>query len=214
MASEPTETTAPTPTPAAPPAETRPDARAENRQQCSSASATASSLRELDFVCLLNTRYHEAREAFLDSTHRWLMFFVIVFGSGAVVAAGLELGLPKWINAFLGASSAVFGALDLAFDLTNRARNHALMKRRYYELLADLKEGKKSKEEAESLLPRYYADEEPSYRALLMLAWNEAQEMIYGDEKRTYIIPPRNRFWKHVFRYEGVSFQLSEPKRK
>ncbi|KAB2876818.1 MAG: hypothetical protein F9K43_00685 [Bauldia sp.] len=156
--------------------------------------------------CLMNARYHAAREAFLDSVHRWLMFGVIIFGAAAVidfVADGVKVLKPVF-----GAAAAIMGALDLTFDLSNRARTHALMKRRYFELLADVAVGRKKRAETESCLHKYAADEEPAFHALICVSWNAAQEMVYGDEAQEYCIPRWDLYRKNVCRFEGRKYSL------
>ena len=51
---------------------------------CASEAVEASAI-EARADCLMNARYHSAREAFLDTVHRWFMFAVIAFGAVAVV---------------------------------------------------------------------------------------------------------------------------------
>lgn len=142
------------------------------------------------FSCLMNARYHASREAFLDNVHRWFMFTVIVLGAGALIDVGVK-EFP-WAKEAFGAFAAIIAALDLTFDLSNRARTHALMKRRYFELLADFNEGKKKPEETRACIDRYCADEEPAYHALLASSWNAAQEMLFGNNAQRYAIP-----WSH-----------------
>jgi len=134
-------------------------------------------------VCLMNARYHSTREAFLDTVHRWLMFGIIIFGASSIIDF-----LSPWAKVASGALTAVFGALDLVFDLSNRSRAHALMKRRYFELLADVTEGHKNVTEGYACMHRLSADEEPAYHALISASWNAAQEMVYGSEAEKYKI--------------------------
>lgn len=148
----------------------------------------------------MNARYRASREAFLDSVHRWFMFGVVLTGAGSISALFAE-----YVNVQLvfGAIAALLGAADLAFDLSNRARTHALMKRRYFELLADMRDGQKSPSEADACTHRYSADEEPAFHALLMDSWNAAQEMIYGEQARLVKIPRSHRWLQNVRRYKG-----------
>lgn len=110
--------------------------------------ANATALEKVTVSCLANAHYHSSREAYLDTVHRWFMFFVIALGAAALTDA-----LPKLIDLVFGttinpalfkeacaAFVAIIAALDLTFDLSNRARSHAMMKRRYYELLASVRE--------------------------------------------------------------------------
>jgi hypothetical protein len=191
---------------AAPSAETT--ASAVHRQGGYEASKPEApeALDDVRINCLMNARYHATREAFLDTVHRWLMFGVIAFGAGAVI--NVVPAEHDWLSKLLGACAAIFGALDLTFDLSNRARAHSLMKRRYFELLADLAEGKKTESEAQACCNRYSADEEPAYIALLMRSWNAAQEMLYGDDAQEFDIPAWDRFWQNVWRFSGKKYPV------
>jgi hypothetical protein len=161
--------------------------------------------------CLMNARYHAAREAFLDGVHRWLMLGVILFGSAAMLDVfGAEFPNSALIKAVLAALPVVLGALDLTFDLSNRARTHAFMKHRYFELLADVVSDEKTTEEADAAMHRCSADEEPAYHALIATAWNAAQAMVYGDRAKHYELSRLSRFFKQVFRFEGSHFPVIE----
>lgn len=162
--------------------------------------ATAASV---EINCLMNARYHSAREAFLDTVHRWFMFSIVLTGATAI--SGLFDGVPQ-INVIFGAIAALLGAADLALDLSNRARTHALMKRRYFELLADMRDGYKTIEQAQACCHRYSADEEPAYQALLMGSWNAAQEMLFGDQAQLVKIPYRHRLLQNIRRYESRTY--------
>lgn len=156
-------------------------------------------------VCLMNARYHSTREAFLDTVHRWLMFGIIVFGASSIIDF-----LSPWTKVASGALTAGFGALDLVFDLSNRARAHALMKRRYFELLADVTEGHKNVTEGYACMHRLSADEEPAYHALINASWNAAQEMVYGSEAEKYKIGWFRTVFKNLLRFEGSKFTLAK----
>jgi hypothetical protein len=134
------------------------------------------------------------------------MFGVILFGSAAMLDVfGAEFPSSALVKAVLVAFPVVLGALDLTFDLSNRARTHALMKHRYFELLAEVVSGDKTIEEADSTTHRCSADEEPAYHALLETSWNAAQEMVYGDNAKRYEISRQRRFLKQFLRFEGES---------
>jgi hypothetical protein len=127
------------------------------------------------------------------------MFLIIVLGAAAVTdLLGTDAQLIKGIFA---ASAVVFAAVDLTADLSNRARCHALMKRRYFELLADLTANLKSQIDVEAHMHRCSADEEPAFHALLAVCWNAAQEMVYGKHADAYEIPSPHRWLKNWIRF-------------
>ena len=178
----------------------------------SSGSVAATALTALRCSCLMNARYHASREAFLDNVHRWFMFAVIVLGAGALVDV-----FPKeadshgsvGVKEAFAASAAVIAALDLTFDLSNRARTHSLMKRRYFELIADLLAGDKTTQQVEACIERFNADEEPAYHALIASSYNAAQEAVYGREAYCYKIPPLHLFCKNFWRFGGTRYDHS-----
>lgn len=145
---------------------------------------------------LMNARYHSSREAFLDTVHRVLMFLIIVLGAAAVS----DLLNAPWVKGAFAACASVLAAFDLTADLSNRARTHALMKRRYFELLADLTAGR-SPAEVEAQMHRCSADEEPAFHALLAVSWNAAQEMVYGNAADRYEVPRLDNLLKNIRRY-------------
>ena len=170
------------------------------------ATAEGQSLGGLHCDLLMNARYHASREAFLDTVHRFLMFAIIVLGAAAVT----DLLNAPWIKGAFAAFASVFAAIDLTADLSNRARTHALMKRRYFELLADLTVGDKSPADIEASMHRCSADEEPAFHALLAASWNAAQEMVYGSTADQYKIPYLHNLLKNVRRYGQAKYRVIE----
>jgi hypothetical protein len=163
----------------------------------------------------MNAHYHAGREGFLDTVHRWFMFGVIAFGAAALAdlvppsAAAVDGQHGHfWLKAAFAAGSALLGALDLTFDLSNRARSHSMMRRRYFSLLADLKAGRKMPEEVEVCLEEYSADEEPPYRILLFTCWNAAQATVYGKTADRYQVGLVGRLCKNFLRLHSVTYPV------
>jgi len=169
----------------------------------------ATPLEQARISCDMNARYHACREAYLDMLHRWFMFGIIVLGAAAIVDI-----LPPgwgWLRGAFAAGTAVFGALDLTFDLSNRARMHALMKRRYFDLLADLIEGKINLEELRATIKSIQRPmKEPAYHALLHSCWNAAQEMVYGREAAAVEIPRHHLVMKNCMRFSSTRYRLKD----
>jgi hypothetical protein len=140
------------------------------------------------------------------------MFFVIALGGAAITNI-----LPKLTGAeavlttdLLVATGAVLAALDLTFDLSNRARAHAMMKRRYFELLADLRDGFKSPEHVKVCIERFSADEEPQFRVLFLACWNAAQEAVYGSKRHRYVIGFFSNLFKNWWRRPAADFPFKD----
>jgi hypothetical protein len=160
--------------------------------------------------CLTNAQYHASREAFLDTIHRWFMFFVIAFGGAAItdILPKLTGADAKLTTDLLVAGGAILAALDLTFDLSNRARAHAMMKRRYFELLADLRDNHKTPEHVRVCIERFSADEEPQFRVLFLACWNAAQEAVYGSRRHRYDIGFFSNLFKNWWRRPAADFQF------
>jgi hypothetical protein len=162
----------------------------------------------------MNAHYHASREAFLDNVHRWFMFAVIALGAGALIDVfprGLESQGFVGLKEAFAAGAAIIAALDLTFDLSNRARTHTLMKRRYFDLAADLREGSKTPNQAKACIDRYSADEEPNYRVVLLACYNLAQESVFGDDFERYKISPWALFWMNNVRRPAATFPVIRP---
>lgn len=213
MGDDPSKLTATTATTATTTAST--DSAAESRSSDpGSPVPKATSIELIQHDCLMNAEYHSAREGFMDTFHRWLLFTVIVSGSGAVIAFSSAMNAPDWVPSALGASAALSATFDLVFDLSNRARSHSILKRRYYELLADLEAGSKTEKESQSELYLLCAEEEPVYNVLLKSCWNNASETLYGDDREEYLISKWHRFWQNWFKFSHIRFEVKPYLRK
>lgn len=168
-------------------------------------AASPPTLNEIRYPCLMNMDYHAAREARLDRVHRWLMFIVIVAGASAFldVWTGLRLWGPV--------VSVVAGALDLTFDLSNRARSHALFRRRYSEILADATRSPDKLTVLQCKLDELSGEEEPPYHALMALSAMRAQMQTY--DKITAPCRPNwfYRLFANVIRFDGKDFNWPTP---
>lgn len=171
-------------------------------------AASQEAIEACTVSCLTNAQYHACREAFLDTLHRWFMFFVIALGGAAItdILPQLTGADAKLTTDILVASGAILAALDLTFDLSNRARAHAMMRRRYFELLADLRDQHKTPQHVRVCIERFSADEEPQFRVLFLACWNAAQEAVYGEKRHRYEIGFFADFFKNCFRRPGAEF--------
>jgi hypothetical protein len=197
-----------TPAPAAAAATASTASSQGGRRSTTSGSSSAEEISDgVRVSCLMNARYHTSREAFLDNVHRWFMFTVIILGAGALIDVVHEW---TWAKEAFALGAAVIAALDLTFDLSNRARMHSMMKRRYFELMADFGERKKSADETRSCLDRFSADEEPPYDALLCACWNAAQETVFGRKANRLVIPWWHRVSRNFLRHGIGKYELIE----
>jgi hypothetical protein len=82
------------------------------------------------------------------------------------------------------------------------------MKRRYFELLSSVQEQRISIDQAHAEMSKFSADEEPAFHALLLLSWNSAEEMVFGEKAYRYNIGFWARMTKNLCRFEGKKFSL------
>ena len=184
--------------------------RGYGERQLSRPAPSQAAIDSCTISCLTNAQYHANREAWLDTIHRWIMFLVIAFGGAALtdILPKLTGADAKLTTDVLIAAGAVLAALDLTFDLSNRARMHAMMKRRYFELLADLRDEHKTPEHVRVCLERFSADEEPQFKVLFLTCWNAAQEAVYGNTRHHYKIGFFSNLFKNWWRRPAADFQF------
>lgn len=148
------------------------------------------SVSDPEFSLAQEIAYHDARQAFLEGAHRWAMFLTIALGTSAITKFGSENALA------LGA--ALVAAADIAFDFTGRAQRHADLRRRYYELVADVAKVGADEADFASRWMVISADEPPLYQWASEIAYRRA---CIAQRKE---IPPALPFWKtalaHVWR--------------
>ncbi|MFG1319854.1 hypothetical protein [Xanthobacter autotrophicus] len=150
---------------------------------------------------LRNALYHGARRNFLEFINRAFSFIVIL---GGAVAVADYLGNAK-PAAFI---ATVAGTLQLVFDFGGRAKEHAFLQRRFYDVIAEVEtcpepaENQICKWQAD--LVRIYADEPPTLRALDAIAYNDAAEAL--DTEWRVRVNWWQSLWRHFYPFNGTSF--------
>jgi hypothetical protein len=76
-------------------------------------------------------------------------------------------------------------------------------------LIADLVAGDKTAEQVEACIERFNADEVPAYHALVATSYNAAQEMVYGKDAYSYMIPRFHLACKNFWRFGGRTYRHS-----
>lgn len=123
-----------------------------------------------------SARYHAKRRAFFDGWQRWITF-VIIFSSTFVFGSLVQDWAEFWIERLAALVPAILGTLALVFDLSNKARDHEFLFRRFTLLHAEVT-GAAPQSEAElqrfeERMGEIYADEPPVYRVVNAEAYNE-----------------------------------------
>jgi len=158
------------------------------------------------FNVVRNALYHEARQLVLERINRVFSLIIILLGTGAVLSV-----LTSWLpTELIGATVATIGALQLVFDFSRRACEHAHLKRAYYELLAEIDENPNATEEQctswHAKMVRLTAQEPPTLKALDAIAYNDAADALELPEDDRLIIPWYCRIFAHFWRFNGMRF--------
>jgi hypothetical protein len=178
------------------------------RQDLSGGSAAAqgqgglSDRDALRISLVRNAHYHEDRERFFARMHRVAMFIVVVSGTASFA----------WVKGtpYLAAIITLTGLIDLVFDVSGKARLHASLRRRIYDVLAQTEDESRSVPQLKEQAVRIYADEPPCMHAVNAMAYNAA--MLSFDRPRKYLfkIDPIYRILRHWFSFSSTQFKTYE----
>jgi hypothetical protein len=165
----------------------------------SSTSVGLSDREEFVIDCLRNARYHEDRERFFARIHRTAMFVVVASGTATFA----------WLKAapYFAAVITLAGLLDLVFDISGKARLHASLRRRVYDVLAQTEDPKRSIEGLREQAVRIYADEPPCMHAANFIAFNGAMDVLHRPHAFKYKIEWYHRLLRHVWPFASTQFK-------
>jgi hypothetical protein len=162
-------------------------------------AATNTEFNDLKFSIEKSLRYHQRRRAFYESSHRWLMFTIIVLGS-----AGASALVPATLIAF---AAALVGAIDLVWSPGSHARDHLVLHQSFSTLLAEMV--RTTKPDADGLAEwrgrrvEIEANEPPIYWALEKDCYNEICRARGTSESNK--LTWAERHFMNVYRFERVS---------
>lgn len=136
----------------------------------------AKGIDELRFQLLRSALYHDMLNAKWARVHRLLTFFSVLLSTAAVAAFG---GSWPWIGQIGGVAVAVISTVQLVWDFSSLSVRHGDLRRRFYELLADLDDGV-APDAIRAKLPRIFPDEPAISDDVNRRAHNMAGESVYG----------------------------------
>ena len=166
-----------------------------------------------DFLhdCDRSARYHTVRRAFFDTWHRWMMVAVLVSGSSAIGALNTKFGGPGLATALM-LIPALVGAVSVVWNLTDRARSHEMLARRFYEIAksidvenADQKQIEKWRMEILGV----YEDEPAVYHAVNAECYNASTQALGYGENKFQQIPWWKYKFRHWIRFSAEDFKIS-----
>lgn len=163
-----------------------------NRQNQQSQKTTDLRQKAQSFLhdCDRSARYHTHRRTFFDWCHRWMMVAVLVSGSSAVAilsgafGSGVRDGAVSIIIMLI---PATVGAISVVWNLTDRARDHEILARRFYQIAKSINVEEADPEQIENWRTEILSafQEEPAvFYALHAECYNAATRALgYGDDK-------------------------------
>lgn len=163
--------------------------------------------QRLQISLLRNGLYHDDREQFFATAHRWIMAFVIV--GGVLTVASFMQQWPALI-AVAGTAVTIIATLDLAFDLDGHARLHAALKHRVYALLAQSEDSRIPVHKLREQAALIYADEPPCMHAANAVAYNSAMEAFGRPKEYLFVVSAWQRFWRNLRAYTPADFRTVE----
>jgi hypothetical protein len=154
-------------------------------------------------TCLRNTHYHEDRERFFARWHKITMFVVVL--GGAATFAPLEH--KYWIAASI---VTIAGLIDLVFDVSGKARLHASLRRRIYDILSESQDDRSDLTKLHRRAIDVYADEPPCMHAVNAIAHNAAMAAFERPLKLQFKITLLQRLLRNMWPYPSVVFKTFE----
>ncbi|ETW11089.1 hypothetical protein ATO8_18759 [Roseivivax marinus] len=167
------------------------------------------------FNILRNALYHTARRRSLEQTNRVFNLLVVLLGAAAFSDLITRIGMT---SVWVGAGVALIGALQLVFDFGRQARDHQVLQRDYYNLLAETEvvhePTPQDASEWHARMIKITGDEPPVLRAIDAKAYNDAVGAMEIDPEQRLHIPRIDRFLGGFLAFEGRQYsKLVELKR-
>lgn len=161
------------------------------------ASKVASAEDLARFELLRCAMYHEDCEASFAFWHRAFTGLNVLLGTAAV---GTVLSERANLAVISGVAVAVLSVLSLVWDYAGRARDHKVLRQRYFQLLGELESGAARAERVKSAMSLIYADEPPAKSRVSAVAHNRAGELMWGDSFDRVPVSKLARWFRHLLR--------------
>ncbi|BBE74338.1 hypothetical protein [Oharaeibacter diazotrophicus] len=151
--------------------------------------------------------YNGARRNFYEVTDNVLKFATVLTSSGAIAAFGHEYGA---VGVTFSIVAAVSAAVDLVFGLGRKAAEHAVLQRRFHDLMADIVEAEPldaaRAARFEGCLHRLYGEERPAMRAVDVVAYNAAQASLFGETAKRLAVTRWQALTRHLLPHNAGAF--------
>tara|TARA_Y100000815_G_scaffold91404_1_gene80336 strand:- start:30 stop:605 length:576 start_codon:yes stop_codon:yes gene_type:complete len=161
------------------------------------------------FNTLRNALYHTGRRRSFERLNRFCNFTLVLLGAAVVGDLAARYGVEAL---WPGVAVACISAVQLVLDFGGRARDHQLLQREYFNLLAEIEQVISATDDqcAEwySRMIRITADEPPVLRALDAKAFNDAMDAtgLYDREDRL-LVPFRHCLVACFLAFDGYTYK-------
>jgi hypothetical protein len=163
-------------------------------------------LERLRFEATVNGRYHTSRQGWYEGMHRLCMFVVVLGGTAAFADAA---GHGRFWFALI---PTVAGTIDLVFDFTGKAAQHARLQERSYEIVAEIELATEPPEilcrRGFAEIARICAQESKTMRVVHALAYNDTKEGTQADVTEDLLVFP---WWagltRHLHAYDWLTLR-------
>ena len=149
--------------------------------------------------------YHGMRGRFLDSFGKTGSLLSFVTGAGAFTSILGQAGVTSLAATVLTASTTFFAGLNMIVGFSRRARDHEVLRGKYYGLLVEATKAKGDcgkLKELESKKLGYFADGSIFLTALDMIAINRTC-LARDPDAPVFHIPFRHRLLAHFWSFTG-----------
>jgi hypothetical protein len=161
----------------------------------------------LDFGIEKSIRYHQRRQAHYARLHQAFVFLIIISGS----AAFTQVLPPDW----LGAAAAALAIWDLVARYSDKARDHAVLQKRYTDIAADMRTASAPTEEQIGQWERRRIEietEEPKIMQALEAWCDNEVRFARGLENQGIVsLKWRHRHLKDWISFSSTNFRLEKP---
>jgi hypothetical protein len=181
---------------------TNPNAEGNPARAPAPAAAALDEWAAFRIDCLKSALYHDDRERYYERWHKFTML-VAVLSSTSAFAFVNEY---RWFVAAI----AVAGVVDLVFDVSGKARLHAGLRRRFYDIYALAEDASRSLPRLREQAARLYAEEPPCRHAVNALAYNGAMQAYDRPIDAQFPITRWQRFVRHWWPFTSEDFKTRD----
>lgn len=131
--------------------------------------------------------------------HKFAMFIVVIGGS-SLFADYTQV----WLAAVV---ITLAGTIDLVFDVSGRARLHASLRRRIYDILSQIEDHSRDVDKLNEQAVQVYADEPPCMHAVNALAYNGALAAAGRPHDLLFDLKWYHRWFRHIWAFGSTEFK-------